>query len=98
MLPDIIGYFPGRQIVEVQDEDVVTCLFLWLCIGLRYLVFKPNKAHYHRPALGNGIGKIALSREDFVAPFVNAPVPLLLLQVSLVRLRVEKASVASSKR
>ena len=42
MLPDIIGYFPGGQIVEVQAEDVVTCLFLWLCIGLRYPVFNPN--------------------------------------------------------
>ena len=42
MLPDIIGYFLGRQSIEVQAGYVVTCLFLRLCIGLRHLVFNPN--------------------------------------------------------
>ena len=69
MLPDIIGGLPGRQIIEVQAGDLVTCLFLQLCIGLQHLVFNPNKALHHRPSLGNGIGKIALCREDFIATF-----------------------------
>ena len=62
MLPDIIGYLLGKQIIEVQAGDVVTSLFLRLHIGLRHLVLNPNQALYHRPSLGNGFSKIALYR------------------------------------
>ena len=47
-------------------------------------MFDPHQATYHRPASCNFIGKIALCREYFVAPFVDTPMPLLLLKVSLV--------------
>ena len=47
-------------------------------------MFDPYQATYHRPASCNFIGKIALCREYFVAPFVDTPIPLLLLKVSLV--------------
>ncbi|QUB43937.1 hypothetical protein J4862_02180 [Porphyromonas sp. oral taxon 275] len=47
-------------------------------------MFDPYQATYHRPASSNFIGKIALCWEHLVAPFVDTPMPLLLLKVSLV--------------
>jgi hypothetical protein len=47
-------------------------------------MFDLHQATYHRPASSNFIGKIALCWEHFVAPFVDTPIPLLLLKVSLV--------------
>lgn len=46
---------------------------------------------YHRPALCNFIGKILLRWKYFVAPFVDTPMLLLLLKVSLVWLSREES-------
>lgn len=47
-------------------------------------MFDLHQATYHRPASCNLIGKIALCREYFVAPFIDTSMPLLLLKVPLV--------------